>query len=101
MRWLCLLTLLDVLFFAPNTFGIVLTTSSGGAPFDFTLQPGASGTLYFDLWRANREQLEGAGLLKDRIFAAGLCSRSHPDVFHSYRAEGSAAGRMLGVIRAR
>lgn len=64
-------------------------------------QPGASGRLYFDLWRANREQLEGAGLLKDRIFAAGLCSRSHPDVFHSYRAEGSAAGRMLGVIRAR
>jgi YfiH family protein len=64
-------------------------------------QPGGSGRPYFDLWRANREQLEGAGLQPDRIFVAGLCSRSHPDVFHSYRAAGPAAGRMLGVIRAR
>jgi YfiH family protein len=64
-------------------------------------QPGASGRPYFDLWRANREQLEEAGLRPDRIFAAGLCSRSHPDVFHSYRARGTAAGRMLGIIRAR
>jgi copper oxidase (laccase) domain-containing protein len=64
-------------------------------------QTGASGRPYFDLWRANREQLEAAGLRKDRIFTSGLCSRSHPDVFHSYRAQGSGAGRMLGVIRAR
>ena len=64
-------------------------------------QPGPSGKPYFDLWRANREQLEAAGLRPDRIFSAGLCSRSHPEVFHSYRAQGSQAGRMLGIIRAR
>ena len=64
-------------------------------------QTGASGKPYFDLGRANREQLEAAGLRGDRIFTSGLCSRSHPDVFHSYRARGSGAGRMLGVIRAR
>jgi copper oxidase (laccase) domain-containing protein len=40
-------------------------------------------------------------LRPDRIFTAGLCTRSHPDVFHSYRAKGSGAGRMLGIIRAR
>jgi polyphenol oxidase len=64
-------------------------------------QTGRSGRPYFDLWRANREQLEAAGLAADRIYGAGLCSRSHSDIFHSYRAKGSAAGRMLGIIRAR
>lgn len=62
---------------------------------------GASGRPYFDLWRANHDQLEMAGLMPDRIFIAGLCSRSHPDAFHSYRAKGPGAGRMLGIIRAR
>ena len=64
-------------------------------------ETGASGRPHFDLWRANREQLEGAGLRPDRIFTSGLCTRSHPDVFHSYRAKGSGAGRMLGIIRVR
>jgi polyphenol oxidase len=64
-------------------------------------QTGESGRPYFDLWRANREQLEAAGLRPGRIYDAGLCSRSYPDVFHSYRAKGPAAGRMLGIVRAR
>jgi copper oxidase (laccase) domain-containing protein len=64
-------------------------------------QNGQSGRPYFDLWSANREQLETAGLRPDRIHTAGLCSRSHPAVFHSYRARGAAAGRMLGILRAR
>jgi YfiH family protein len=64
-------------------------------------QTGPSGRPYFDLWRANREQLETAGIRPERIHSAGLCSRSFPEVFHSYRAKGSAAGRMLGIIRAR
>ena len=62
---------------------------------------GPSGRPYFDLWQANRDQLEAAGVDRARIFAAGLCTRSHPDVFHSYRAKGPEAGRMLGIIRAR
>jgi YfiH family protein len=64
-------------------------------------QAGASGRPHFDLWRANREQLELAGVRPDRIFTAGLCTRSWPDLFHSYRAKGAGAGRMLGIIRAR
>jgi polyphenol oxidase len=55
---------------------------------------------HFDLWRANREQLERAGVLPDHIHVAGLCTRTHPDVFHSYRAAGRQAGRMAAVIRA-
>ena len=62
---------------------------------------GPSGRPYFDLWQANRDQLEAAGVGRERIFSAGLCTRSHPDVFHSYRAKGPEAGRMLGIIRAR
>jgi polyphenol oxidase len=55
---------------------------------------------HFDLWRANREQLEGAGVPTDAIHVAGLCTRTYPEVFHSYRAAGNKAGRMAAVIRA-
>jgi purine-nucleoside/S-methyl-5'-thioadenosine phosphorylase / adenosine deaminase len=56
---------------------------------------------HFDLWRANREQLESAGVPAGSIHVSGLCTRSYPKVFHSYRVDGTAAGRMVGVIRAR
>jgi polyphenol oxidase len=56
---------------------------------------------HFDLWRANREQLERAGVPPDAIHVAGLCTRTHAGVFHSYRAAGPQAGRMAAVIRAR
>jgi YfiH family protein len=62
--------------------------------------PGASGRPYLDLARANRDQLESAGLLPSRIHAAGLCTKSHASVLHSYRADKEHAGRMAGVIRA-
>ena len=54
---------------------------------------------HFDLWRANREQLQRAGVPADAIHVAGLCTRTHKDVFHSYRAAGTGAGRMAAVIR--
>ena len=56
---------------------------------------------HFDLWRANVDQLESAGVPPESIHVSRLCTRSHPDVFHSYRAKGPGAGRMVGVIRAR
>ncbi|HJR61573.1 MAG TPA: peptidoglycan editing factor PgeF [Vicinamibacterales bacterium] len=55
---------------------------------------------HFDLWRANGDQLERAGVSPGSIHVSGLCTRSHPDVFHSYRARGQAVGRMAAVIRA-
>lgn len=54
---------------------------------------------HFDLWRANREQLEKAGLSADAIHVAALCTRTYPEIFHSYRAAGAGAGRMAAVIR--
>lgn len=65
----------------------------------FVRQPG--GRPHFDLWRANREQLERAGVPADAIHVSGLCTRTYPEVFHSYRAAGPHAGRMAAVIRAR
>ena len=55
---------------------------------------------HFKLWDANRDQLVAAGLRIEAIHVAGLCTRTYKDVFHSYRAAGSAAGRMAAVIRA-
>jgi YfiH family protein len=56
---------------------------------------------YFDLALANVDQLREAGVPGDSIHVSGLCTKTHSGVLHSYRAEGAAAGRMVGVIRAR
>jgi len=53
-----------------------------------------------DLARATRDQLEGAGLMPANIHNADLCTRTHADLLHSFRAEGEKAGRMVGVIKA-
>ncbi len=55
---------------------------------------------HFDLWRANREQLEQAGVPSTAIHISALCTRTYPETFHSYRAAGPKAGRMAAVIRA-
>ena len=59
------------------------------------------GHWYFDSGRAAGDQLESAGVARDQIFVADLCTASHPDTLCSYRRDGSGAGRMAGAIRAR
>lgn len=54
---------------------------------------------HFDLWQANQDQLARAGVPPNAIHVAGLCTRTHSDAFHSYRAAGPNAGRMAAVIR--
>ena len=61
--------------------------------------PGQGDRSFLDLERANRDQLERAGLDPGRIFTSALCTKTHRDRFHSYRAHGSAAGRLLAAIR--
>jgi YfiH family protein len=53
----------------------------------------------FDGWAAVRDQLESAGVPPDQIHVAALCTATHPDLFCSYRRDGSPAGRMAAVIR--
>lgn len=60
-----------------------------------------AGKFHLDLWRATRDQLEGAGVLPANIYVAQLCTKTHADAFHSYRADGERAGRLLAAIRLR
>jgi YfiH family protein len=53
---------------------------------------------HLDLAAANRAQLEASGLRPSSIHASGLCTRCRDDLFHSYRRDGAASGRMLAVI---
>ena len=57
------------------------------------------GRWFFDGWRAARDQLEAAGVPAEQIHESRLCTASHADILCSYRRDGSAAGRIAGVIR--
>jgi hypothetical protein len=54
-----------------------------------------------DLHRANREQLNAAGVPLERIHTAPLCTMCRTDLFFSYRREKKAhgrVGRLMSVI---
>ena len=52
---------------------------------------------YFDMWQISRRQLIEAGLNKENIEVAGICTRCRTDLFYSYRAEGTT-GRFATVV---
>jgi len=54
-----------------------------------------------DLWRANADQLEDAGLPPNAIHVAGVCTAEGVETCYSYRREGPRAGRMVAAIRLR
>ena len=64
--------------------------AAGGGPAQF-----------LDTWLASADQLRAAGVPDAQILVSRLCTSCHREIFHSYRVEGPAAGRMVGVIRAR
>jgi len=51
---------------------------------------------YFDLWAISYWQLLEAGLSKENIELAGICTRCRTDLFYSYRGEGKT-GRFATV----
>ena len=53
----------------------------------------------FDGWRAAQDQLEAAGLTPANIHVAAMCTATFPDLFCSYRRDGTAAGRIAAGIR--
>ncbi len=71
------------------------------AMLDQWFEPRGGGKYHLDLWRATRDQLEGAGILPANIHVAELCTQTHARAFHSYRTDGKRAGRMLAAIRIR
>jgi YfiH family protein len=58
-----------------------------------------AGHWYLDMWLAVRDQLERAGVAPPNIHVAELCTASHPEVFCSYRRDGTGAGRLAAVVR--
>ena len=57
------------------------------------------GHWFFDASQSARDELTSAGLTGVQIYASGLCTASHHDVFCSYRRDGAPAGRMAAAIR--
>ena len=55
------------------------------------------GATYFDLWAANTHQLTEAGVIRENIEVAGICTICD-NRFFSYRREGVKAGRHGGLI---
>jgi YfiH family protein len=51
-----------------------------------------------DLRQANRAQLEACGLQATDVHDASACTADAPDLWHSHRRQGAAAGRMVAAI---
>lgn len=56
------------------------------------LFPQRDGRMYFDLWRANRNQLAASGINAINIEIAGICTMCRNDMFFSFRREGAGCG---------
>ena len=60
---------------------------------------GTSGKYFADLWRANRQQLIGAGLVPARVETAGLCTACPSSDFFSHRRSGGSYERFgSGIV---
>lgn len=53
---------------------------------------------YFDLWKANEQQLIEAGIPQENIEKSGLCTACNHNEFFSYRHHGRKSGRMAAGI---
>lgn len=58
-----------------------------------------NGKYYINLWDANINQLQNAGVSSDNIFTSNICTMCNMDYFFSYRGEGGKTGRMGAVIQ--
>ena len=54
-----------------------------------------------DLWQANADQLENAGVPSSAVSVAKMCTAENLSDWFSYRAEGSGTGRLVAAIRLR
>ncbi len=62
------------------------------------LEPGPGGRAFFDLWTANRIDLEASGVSAGKIEVSGIASNERLDEFYSHRHEGDRTGRFLTLV---
>ena len=85
----------------PEVVDAFRVAGHGADWIDRWFQTPAPPAVRISIWRANADQLDPCGCSGRHVHVAGLCTKTHADVLHSYRAEGEKSGRMLGVIRPR
>ncbi|HSN69040.1 MAG TPA: polyphenol oxidase family protein [Thermoanaerobaculia bacterium] len=61
------------------------------------LAPGREDRPHFDLARLTGRILTGAGLPAGSLYDSGICTRCEGSIFHSWRRDRAAAGRVLAV----
>jgi hypothetical protein len=66
-----------------------------GTPF---FRAGPRGRPHLDVRAANVRQLLDAGLLPGSLHHVADCTRCRADLYHSYRRDGRAAGRMVSFV---
>jgi YfiH family protein len=69
--------------------------SPSGAAF---FRPGPSGRPHLDVRAANVRQLLDAGLVPGALHHVADCTRCRADLYHSWRRDGGAAGRMISFV---
>ena len=67
---------------------------SGAAFF----RPGPGGRPHLDVRAANARQLLDAGLRPEALHHVADCTRCRAELYHSYRRDGRAAGRMISFV---
>jgi polyphenol oxidase len=65
------------------------------------LEPGPDCKAFFDLWAANRIDLESAGVSGSRIEVSGIASDELREEFYSHRHEGGRTGRFIAAVTLR
>jgi len=75
--------------------------AAAGLPQRDALFPRRDGRMCFDLWAANRAQLESAGVRPEAIELAGVCTMSEAELFYSFRRDGPGCAHfalMAGLL---
>ena len=69
-----------------------------GSPGASFFRPAPNGRLHLDVRAANARQLLDAGLRPGALHHVADCTRCRADLYHSYRRDGTSAGRMISFV---
>lgn len=72
---------------------VIIAAEEGLGDIRGLVEGGPADKYQFDLWEANRRQLEQVGVPTARIEVAGICTVCHSDQFFSYRGDKGNTGR--------